>query len=125
MRAHNFLKNDDGILYINPTSNETRNTLKKLVDQFEKECKMLRAENRSVLVLSNIELGGKQSTEVRQYGVELLRKLDYDRIALVISSLFLKYITNFVIYCSNSQAKVQIFTNSEDAKKWLLNNKFV
>lgn len=111
----------NGILNIAVVGDQDENSIRKLATTFKQQAAPLREQKKKVLVLSHLENIGSHSAQARKYATELLKELDYDRIAIVDSkSAMMKYFINFLIYCSGTHQKVQFFNNLDYARKWLL-----
>ena len=80
----------------------------------------LRSKGMKVLVLTDITKIGSMPTKVRQKGLEIVRNLDYDKVALFGNNNASTQVAKIVIKVSMMDYKIKIFSNEGDAKKWLL-----
>ena len=120
-RNKNYL-GKDGLIYNIYIGDQTVASLEAAEKELQNLTKKLRSQNRSVLIFTDITELGHTPTIVRQKGLEIIRNLDYDKVALFGNEGPGLQIARLVINVSMMGYKIKAFNNKEDAKNWLLGN---
>lgn len=90
-----------------------------LIRQYEKQ---LEAQGKPIRVLVNANGIAKASIEMRQVGVENLKKMSYDRLAVTgLPNQYMAKMVNFVLIASGKAGKIKIFPDNTSARAWLAN----
>lgn len=81
--------------------------------------KQLRQKGQKVLILANINQLGSTSLSARYTGLNLIKKLDYDKTAIVGNSLEFGGIVEPVFQAAGQTFKMKMFSDTDKAEDWL------
>lgn len=112
----------DGYIYSVYEGYQTQETVSTGISETEKLVHVLRQEGKPVHILIDLTNLGKTHSAARKLGVEGLRRLDFDKIALFGNSIFTKHLLNFIITASGKQPCVKYFDKQEEAQTYLMQN---
>lgn len=79
----------------------------------------LRSSKQKVLISFQIDKITNIPISARAKALESLIRLDFDKIAITTTNLYLKYLAKFVVETSGKAEKISFFNNQGDAIKWL------
>jgi len=80
----------------------------------------LRARGKPCLVLDDLQHMGEVNAEGRKLVVELAKRLDFDRLAMVGKGGLLRIGTNLMLRATGRASKMHFFDNRDAAINWLL-----
>jgi len=80
----------------------------------------LRAQNKPVLILADIREVKSIDAGSRIAGLEVFKNLDFDRYAVFVGSVYLKFVVKFVVSMSGRKEQVGIFDKETEAVDFLL-----
>ncbi len=115
---YNFI-GDDSLLNNIYVGVQTVATLNNAHEDLIDLTTMLRKDGKRVLVLTNITKLGKLSLEARLYAVDIIKDIDFDKVAIFGNHTLAEKMVNFIIMASGRGYKMQYFSSKEDAKFWL------
>lgn len=110
---------EDGCIYSIYEGDQTYESVKAGTDETTLIAKKLRQDNQSVKISIDLTRLGKTHSAARKIGVEFLRLLDFDKIAIFGNSVFNKHLVNFIITASGKSSTVKYFNSKEEAQAWL------
>lgn len=115
---HSFI--NDGVVYTVYFGDQTQDSITQngkqvsgLIDQQVKK-------HKPILILSDISQIGQINLGARKVGLELIRDLPYEKLAIVGVNFITQQLVKTVVIASGRGFKIQIFDNQKEAKKWLL-----
>lgn len=100
--------------------NQTKDSVKHIEETCREFIKKLRGEKKRVLILVDLMSLGKTHSDARKVGVELVKKLDFDKLAVYGQDLYTKHLVNFVVAAAGKGIKVRYFFSDKEARAWLL-----
>ena len=113
-----FLNNEDiiEIQAIGPQNSESVEAMGRDVDSLLTEQKKV---GKPGLVLDNLLELGAVDAEARKLVVELGKRLDYDRLAMLGKGGIMRLGTNLMLRATGQSYRLRYFDNREQATKWL------
>ena len=63
---------------------------------------------------------GKTSLQTRKIGINIMRDLDCDKVAMFGESPLIRSLVNLMLLSSGMGYKMKFFDNEKDARNWLL-----
>lgn len=115
----NFL-GEDGLIHNVYVGDQTLAKFEKTIKELQQLGDKLRTEDKRVLVLTDITKLGRVPTNVRQRGLELIRNMRYDKVAIFGGEGVSMQIAKLLVKVSMMDYKIKIFENKKDALDWLL-----
>lgn len=98
---------------------QTDTSLLKVQAKMRELISRLRAEGKPTYMIMDISDVSTTLIEARRVGLKGLQDLDYDKIAIYGTNLFIKIITNFIIMAANKSDVVKHFNSRDEAIDWL------
>lgn len=111
---------DDGLLHNVYVGDQTVATLKKIHLEIIALTARLRASGKPIYVLTDITKLGSINLQARMYAVEIIKSVDFDRVAIYGNPGAIEKIINFIITASGRGFKMKYFNNEKEARKWLV-----
>ena len=115
----NFI-DKDGLIHNIYVGDQTVSKLKKSTEELLGLTTSLREHNKPILVLTDITKLGKIGLQARGYAVEMVKTIEFDKVAIFGNPKAIERVVNFIILASGRGYKMQYFSSKTDAKKWLL-----
>ncbi len=109
----------EGIINLVFRGDQTYETIHALWPDVENAAKKLHESNRPIFVLGDTREMAHQDSGSRQAGLEIMKKIDMTKYALVITSTFLRIVSSLIAKASGLESKVRNFSTREDAIAWL------
>jgi len=109
----------EGVIYIIFQGDQTYATVQELRAPLEEAANKLREQGRPVLVLGDTTEMKHQDSGSRKAGVDMMTAVNFLKYALVITSPYLRLISQFIVKAKGFGNKVGHFSNAEDALTWL------
>lgn len=109
----------DGIIYLYFRGDQTYDTVTAMWPAMEKAANTLHGAHRPVLVLGNTIEMQHQDSGSRKSGAEIIKKIQITKYALVITSPFLRMVSQLIAKGTGLESKVKHFSKEEDAVAWL------
>lgn len=113
-----LLKNN--IIFVQKVGDQTEESMRDLFEKISKLAADLRAQNKSVLVLSDARKEGKMNINARKLAIKIGGKLDYDKSASYGSSAYLHSLRELMARATDLEEKVTSFKTRKEAETWLL-----
>lgn len=117
-KNHYFL-DEEGVICIYYIGDQTAESIKKLNIQVNKLIQKLKSEKQKVLVLADITEMGDVSLGGRKTGIELLRKIEYDKLAVYGKRFVDKYLVDIIVMASGMSFKIKFFLDLKEARAFL------
>lgn len=125
---NSFEKNKSNVNYVDKEclihniyiGDQTASTSKEQFSQLQKLINSLRSKNKKVLILTDLRRLGKTSLQTRKIGINIMRDLDCDKVAMFGESLLIRSLVNLMLLSSGMGYKMKFFDNEKDARNWLL-----
>jgi hypothetical protein len=99
---------------------QNSSTVKKFSSEIGVVISNLKKENKKALILVDISRIGKTPVSARQTSVDILKRCEFDKIAIIGTNMFLYSIVNCIIKATGRGFQIRIFRILSDAKDWLL-----
>jgi hypothetical protein len=117
-KNHNFI-GQDGLIHNIYIGDQTGSAVAQVKEELTDLSARLRAKGSRVKILADITRLGHVPLKARTAGLELMRTLDFDRVAIIGSTWVAGGFVNLIITASGRGFQVRCFTDEEDAKIWL------
>lgn len=111
---------DAGIINIEVTGGQTSETVAQMGKRINGLITEQRAVGKPSLVLDNLLAMGAVGPEARQAVVDLAKRLDYDRAAMVGKGGIMKFGANLMLRATGRSYRIKYFESIEEARRWLL-----
>lgn len=111
--------NSQGLVEIIVDGDQTVESVKKMADKTEKLCAKLSKSGQPSLVLDNLLFIGYVPPEARKLVVEEVKRIDYDKLAMVGKGTAFKLAANLLLRATGRGAKVRYFDDYHKATEWL------
>lgn len=98
---------------------QTYGSVKQSSEELSEKAEELRKKNKNVYILIDLSGMGKTTAGSRRASVELLKHVDFDKIALFGGSAYVRHLVGFVVSASGKSKKVKVFKEKKQAKNWL------
>ncbi|MBI3486317.1 STAS/SEC14 domain-containing protein [Candidatus Daviesbacteria bacterium] len=110
---------EDSFIYNLYFGDQNSQTVAECSEQIDKLAKELRKQHKKVLIIVDLTKMGKTHSSARKVGLEVLKNLDFDKLAIFGTDLYTKYLVNLVVLATGRLDKIQYFSNEEEARDWL------
>jgi hypothetical protein len=114
-----YLDSDD-IINIEVVGDQTTESVTQMGRQVEGLIREQRTLGKPSLILDNLLTIGNVGPEPRQQVVDLAKRLDYDRAAMVGKGGLMKFGTNLMLRATGRSYRAKYFENLAEARRWLL-----
>ena len=111
---------DTGIIYVEKAGNQSESSLLALYEKINEFVIGLRAQDKPVLILSNLEKESAMSPKVIKTAIKVGLELDYDKSATFGSSTYLRNLRQLLVRGTQMDQKVANFKTKKEAVTWLL-----
>lgn len=111
--------NDDNMIEIAVVGDQNAASVELMGRQIETLVTQLKAVGKPCLVLDNLLQMGKVDTEARKLVVELGKRLDFDRAAMLGQGGLLRFGANLMLRATGRAYKIRFFTDRTAAVTWL------
>jgi hypothetical protein len=117
----NIIKYDEpsNIMLTTYHGSQTAAVFEETVENAIEVIKKIRAQNRPVHMLIDASDVTTQDSGARTAAINAINSLDYDKMAIFSSSVFVKYLVTFLIMAAQKQDKIKYFDTEEQARTWL------
>ncbi|GAB4379926.1 MAG: hypothetical protein Kow0075_10870 [Salibacteraceae bacterium] len=78
-----------------------------------------REKNNAALMMVDVASLEKVSLRSRQHGFRWMGKKEFDKLAVLATTIFMKHFVNMLIVAAGLNREMKVFSNSEDLKNWL------
>lgn len=112
-----FLK--DGIMYVIVHGDQTYASAKEIQRRMLLLSAELKANHQLIRVVTDTRDLGKQDSGTRRASFEILKQVKFDRMSILIKSLFIKGISNMIVKAARMSHKVKLFSDEDAALEWL------
>jgi len=110
----------DNIINIEVVGDQTVESVTEMGRQIEGLITEQRKVGKPSLILDNLLAMGDVGPEARQLVVDLAKRLDYDRTAMVGKGGLMKFGTNLMLRATGRSYRAKYFENLAEARSWLL-----
>lgn len=110
----------DGLIRNIYRGNQNAATVKKAYNDLSEIAKKLRAKGKKVLILADTRNLGHVSFSARREGIEVMRKLDYDKAAIIGDVFLYNNLVKIMVMVSGMGYKIKFFSDENEAREWLL-----
>lgn len=76
-------------------------------------------ENLQVRILADVSNLDYVSLEARKLGVAWLKRKQFDRLAIIADTLFMKHFVNMLVFTTGFHDCMHVFPDHQEAMKWL------
>ncbi len=111
--------NSDGIIEIEVIGDQNAASVELMGRQIDTLITQLKAVGKPCLLLDNLLQIGKVGPEARRLVVELAKRLDYDRAAMLGQGGLMSFGANLMLRATGKTYKIHYFDNREAAITWL------
>lgn len=111
--------NDDEIIEIEVIGDQNAASVELMGRQADALITQMKAVGKPCLILDNLLQIGKVGPEARHMVVDLAKRLDYDRAAMLGQGGLMSFGANLMLRATGKTYKVRYFDNREEAIKWL------
>jgi hypothetical protein len=118
-KDNKVILNDDDIIEVQVVGSQDVASVMVMGEKIEHLAASQRAAQEPVLVLDNILAMGEVPPDARKMVVDLGKKLDYDRLAMLGKGSILRIGANIMLSATGRGDKVKYFDNREQAVAWL------
>ncbi len=118
MANHVYL-NKDNIIEIEVIGDQNMASVELMGRQIDTIITQLKAVGKPCLLLDNLLQIGKVDADGRKLVVELAKRLDFDRAAMLGQGGIMSFGTNLMLRATGRGYKLRFFTNRDEAVKWL------
>lgn len=122
MAANRVYLNKDNIIEAEVVGDQNLASVELVGRQIDTLITQLKAVGKPCLLLDNLLQIGRVDAEARHLVVELAKRLDFDRAALLGASGLMEFGTNLMLRATGRSYKLQYFSDREAAIGWLLEN---
>lgn len=109
----------DGFIHNIYQGDQNASTVKKVWGQLDQLTKKVRAKGKRVLILTDLTKLGKTPLSARTAGLDLMRKLDFDKAAVFGGSTFNQLLVNTIVIASGRGFQIKYFSTEKEARDWL------
>ncbi|HSX35176.1 MAG TPA: STAS/SEC14 domain-containing protein [Candidatus Saccharimonadales bacterium] len=109
-----------GIINIDVIGDQTVESVEQMGKHIEGLITEQRRLGKPSLVLDNLLQMGNVGAEARQMVVDLAKRMDYDRAAMVGKGGLMKFGTNLMLRATGRSYRTKYFEDIAEAKHWLL-----
>lgn len=110
----------DNIITIEVVGDQTTESVTQMGRHVEGLITEQRKLGKPSLILDNLLGAGTVGAEARQQVVDLAKRLDYDRAAMVGKGGIMKFGTNLMLRATGRSYRAKYFENEAEARRWLL-----
>jgi hypothetical protein len=122
MTVNRVYLNNDQIIEIEVVGDQNLASVELMGRQADTLITQMKAVGKPCLLLDNLLQMGHVDAEARKLVVELSKRLDFDRAAMLGASGVMQFGTNFMLRASGRGYKLRYFSNRDEAVAWLLEN---
>lgn len=119
MAANDVTLREDGIIEIKVVGMQNAASVELMGRKTGVLITKLRAQGKPALVLDNLQQMGDVDSAGRNMVVELGKKLDFDRVAMVGKGGLVRIGANLILHATGRAEKVKYFDSIEEAMQWL------
>lgn len=112
--------NSDNIIEIEVIGDQTVASVELMGRQIDRLITQMKAVGKPCLLLDNLLQIGRVKPDARRMVVELAKRLDYDRAAMLGQGGMMRFGANLMLRATGKAYKLRYFDSREDAVKWLL-----
>lgn len=116
---HNFL-GKVGFVYNIYIGDQDSKTIKRTWKELEGLSKKLRTQKKKVLILTDLTKIGRITLSARRKGLELVRSLDFDKVAMVGDDHLERHVVRIMVNLSGRAFQIKYFFDEKEARQWLL-----
>jgi hypothetical protein len=109
-----------GIINIEVIGDQTPDSVMQMGVRIEGLITEQRKIGKASLILDNLLAVGNVGPEARQMVVDLAKRLDYDRAAMVGKGGIMKFGTNLMLRATGRSYRAKYFESVEEARRWLV-----
>lgn len=117
--ANRVFLNNDNIIEIEVVGDQNAASVELMGRQVDTFITQLKAVGKPCLVLDNLLQIGKVDAQARRLVVELGKRLDFDRAAMVGEGHLMSFGTNLMLRATGKGYKLKFFTDRDEAVRWL------
>lgn len=117
-KNHSFFIKDK-IFYNLYFGNQTGKSIKKAGEEVMSIIEKLKKKNQKILILSDVSKIGDISLSARQAGLELIKEIEYDKLAICGADFVTAAIVKVIVSASGRSFKIRSFDSQKEALKWL------
>lgn len=121
-RQNGSVKNyigSDGFIHNIYSGHQTLATLKAATRELTDLTAKLRSEGKPVLVLTDITNLTGLNLAARRYAVEMVKQIDFDKVAVFGNDSLLKTLVNFIVLATGRGFKLKYFGSRKEAESRL------
>lgn len=111
--------NSEGIVEAFVVGDQDYESFRKLANEAEPLMIEQRKKGQAVLGLVDLTKKGHYTAASNRAAMEMLEKMDYDRVAMFGAEAVLKEVTEMIILALGKREKTQLFHTREEAVVWL------
>ena len=112
------------ILEIVYEGDQTYNTVNTTTTELGKVCTDYENQKRKFKILADISGLGYTNIGSRRALVEVVKNLEYEKIAFFGGNIYSRHLVDFVIQASGRMKKAKVFETKNDALNWLKEKSF-
>ena len=112
---------DDDIVELIVVGDQTVDSVHAMGDRAGELGRKQWADGKPSLLLDNLNQMGNVPPNVLSHVIQIARKLNYDKLAMVSGNKIIKATSNTVLAAIGKLGKVRFFDNRDAAVKWLKN----
>ncbi|HSX29781.1 MAG TPA: STAS/SEC14 domain-containing protein [Candidatus Saccharimonadales bacterium] len=120
MLQNKVILNEDGIIEIVTSGPQTATSIELMGREVDALITSQRATGKPALILDNLLGLGAVGADGRNLVVELAKRLDYDRAAMLGKGLIMRFGTNLMLRAVGQSYRVRYFEDRDAATAWLL-----
>lgn len=117
-RNHNFI-GADGLIHNIYVGNQNGASLFEVEKELTELASELRHQGLKVLVFTDVLKIGKINLSARLAGVQIMKSIDFDKVAIYGPSHLEKTVVNVICQASGKSFKARYFTDERRALDWL------
>jgi hypothetical protein len=110
---------DDGIIVIEVIGDQDEESVEHMGQEIDALITGQRKLGRPALLLDNLLKIGAVDSDTRKLVVQLAKRLDYDRAAMLGKGGIMRFGTNLMLRATRQSYKLRYFESADDAKSWL------
>ncbi len=111
--------NSEGIVEAFVIGDQDYESFRKLADSAQPLLADLRKSGKPVLGLVDLTKKGHYTVASNRAAMEMLEKMDYDRVAMFGAEDVLKEVTEMIILAMGKRENTKLFTSRDEAVAWL------
>ncbi|HLZ14643.1 MAG TPA: STAS/SEC14 domain-containing protein [Candidatus Saccharimonadales bacterium] len=111
---------DQGIIVIEVIGDQTEESVEHMGQEANQLITEQRKLGKRTVILDNILQMGSVGPEARKLVVELGKRLDYDKAALLGKGGIMRLGTTLMLHATRQTSKLKYFDDEQEARTWLL-----